>query len=74
MAPRQAIDFGTVNRLASQHQHQQQNIPQLQQAPYYSEQSIPTTARQSTYPTAHQTNHQTAINTPLLQSVVRPNF
>ncbi len=59
MVPRQAIDFNTVNRFAAQ----QQQMPQLQQNPYYPEpKSVPTT------------NPQTAINTPLLQSTVQPGF
>ena len=62
MAPRQEINFNTINIFANQHQNQQQSLPQIQQSPYYVPQ------------TASSTAHQTAINTPLLQSIVRPGF
>lgn len=54
MAPRQAIDFNTVNRLAAQHQNMQQQLPQIQQNPYNSDRNIPPISYQ-------QTNNNPAI-------------
>lgn len=63
MAPRQALDFGTVNRLVSQ----QPMRPQIEQGyshPQYSNSNI----------NGYQANTHTAVNTPLLQSTVQSGF
>jgi hypothetical protein len=62
MAPRQAIDFNTVNRLAAQHQNMQQQLPQIQQGSYYASQNIPSTSYQPTINNPSITNGMSRIS------------